>query len=68
MFAFWLTYVYFNVFTNNVNKKMTKKALFLAPENAEFFLDRIDTIFFRHGFTQINTDSSIVSNRGYLIT
>jgi len=30
MFACWLTYGYFNVFTNNVNKKMNKKALFLA--------------------------------------
>ncbi len=30
MFACWLTYVYFNVFTNNVNKKMNKKQLFLA--------------------------------------
>jgi len=30
MFAFWLTCGYFNVFSNNVNKKMTKKALFLA--------------------------------------
>ncbi len=35
MLACWLTYVYFNVFANNVNKKMSKKALFLAPENAE---------------------------------
>ena len=24
MFACWLTYVYFNVFANNVNKKMNK--------------------------------------------
>jgi hypothetical protein len=30
MFACWLTIVYFNVFTNNVNKKMTKKALFFG--------------------------------------
>jgi len=30
MFACWLTLVYFNIFTNNVNKKMTKKALFFA--------------------------------------
>ena len=45
MLAFWLTYVYFNVFSNNVNKKMNKKALFLAAENAEIFLDRIDTVF-----------------------
>jgi hypothetical protein len=30
MSACWLTYGYFNVFPNNVNKKMTKKALFLA--------------------------------------
>jgi len=30
MLAFWLTYGYFNIFTNNVNKKTTKKALFLA--------------------------------------
>ncbi len=43
---------------------MNKKALFLATENAEFFLERIDTVFFRHGFTQIDTDNSIVSNRG----
>ena len=43
---------------------MTKKALFLATENAEIFLDRIDTVFFRHGFTRIHTGSSIVSNRG----
>jgi len=45
MSAFWLTYMYFNVFSNNVNKKMTKKALFLATENAEIFLDRTDTVF-----------------------
>ena len=64
MLACRLTYEYFNVFTNNVKKKMTKKALFLATENAEFFLDRIDTVFFRHGLTRIHTDSSIVSNRG----
>jgi len=31
---------------------------------AEIFLDRIDTVFFRHGLTQIHTDSSIVSNHG----
>ena len=30
MLAFWLTYVYFNIDSNNVNKKMTKKALFWA--------------------------------------
>jgi hypothetical protein len=30
---------------------MAKKALFLAKENAEFFLERIDTVFFRHGLT-----------------
>ena len=74
MFACWRTYGYFNVFSNNVNKKMTKKALFLATENAEIFLDRIDTVFFRHGsvrqaqdrLTRIHTDSSIVSNHGYL--
>jgi len=30
MLAYWQTYVYFNVFSNIVNKKMTKKALFLA--------------------------------------
>jgi len=35
MFAFWQTCGYFNIFSNNVNKKMTKKALFLATENAE---------------------------------
>jgi len=45
---------------------MNKKALFLATENAEIFLDRIDTVFFRHGFTRIHTDSSIVNKRGYL--
>ena len=33
-------------------------------EGAEIFLDRIDTVFFRHGLTRIHTDSSIVSNRG----
>ena len=64
MLACWLTYVYFNVTSNNVNKKMAKKALFLATEKAEIFLDRIDTVFFRHGLTRIHTDSSIVSNRG----
>ena len=35
MFACWLTYVYFNVLSNNVNKKTNKKALFLATDNAE---------------------------------
>ena len=64
MFACWQTYVYFNVLSNSVNKKTNKKALFLATENAEIFLDRIDTVFLRHGFTQIDTDSSIVSNGG----
>ena len=64
MFACWLTYDYFNIVSNIVNKKMTKKALFLATENAEFFLERIDTVFFRYGLTGIYTDSSIVSNRG----
>ncbi len=68
MFAFWLTYGYFNVFSNNVNKKMNKKALFLATENAEiaenteilsFFInrgsilrDRIATKDELHGFTK----------------
>jgi hypothetical protein len=68
MFAFWLTYGYFNVFSNNVNKKMNKKALFLATENAEiaenteilsFFInrgsilrDRIATKDEFHGFTK----------------
>ncbi len=64
MLAFWLTYGYFNVYSNNVNKKTNKKALFLVTEDSEIFLDRIDTVFFRHGLTRINTDSSIVSNRG----
>jgi len=64
MFAFWQTCGYFNIFSNNVNKKMAKKALFLATENTEIFLDRIDTVFFRHGLTRIHTDSSIVINRG----
>ena len=48
MFACWQTYVYFNIASNNVNKKMNKKALFLGTENAEnaeIFLDRIDTVF-----------------------
>jgi len=45
MFACWQTYEYFNIVSNIVNKKMTKKALFLAIENAEIFLDRIDTVF-----------------------
>jgi hypothetical protein len=31
MLACGLTYVYFNVFTNIVNKKTNKKALFLPP-------------------------------------
>ncbi len=30
MLAFWLTYVYFNVASNNVNKKMNKKTFFLV--------------------------------------
>jgi len=30
MLACWLTYGYFNAFSNNVNKKTNKKALFLA--------------------------------------
>ena len=33
--ACWPTIVYFNVFTNNVNKKTNKKALFLATESTE---------------------------------
>jgi len=32
MFACWLTCGYFNVFSNDVNKKMNKKALFLTAE------------------------------------
>ncbi len=35
MFACWHTQVYFNVFSNNVNKKMNKKALFLAAPLTE---------------------------------
>ena len=66
MFAYWLTYGNFNVFTNNVNKKTNKKALFLATENAEnteilsFFInrgsilrDRIATKDELHGFTKL---------------
>jgi len=34
MLACWQTFVYFNVFTNNVNKKTNKKALFLAIMSA----------------------------------
>jgi hypothetical protein len=39
--AYWplrdrLTYVYFNVFSNNVNKKMAKKALFLATDCTDY--------------------------------
>ena len=45
MLAYWQTYGYFNVFSNIVNKKTNKKALFLATENAEILLDRIDTVF-----------------------
>ena len=30
MFTCWLTYGYFNVFSNNVNKKTNKKALFFG--------------------------------------
>ena len=30
MFACWQTYGYFNIFSNIVNKKMIKKALFLV--------------------------------------
>jgi len=30
MLACWLTYVYFNIDSNNVNKKMTKNELFLV--------------------------------------
>ncbi len=30
MFACWQTYDYFNIVSNNVNKKMTKNELFLA--------------------------------------
>jgi len=33
MLACWQTCGYFNVFSNNVNKKMNKKALFLATED-----------------------------------
>ncbi len=53
MFVCWITYGYFNVFSNIVNKKMNKKALFLATENAE---DSENSIIFNHGlhgFTQI---------------
>jgi len=32
MFAFWQTCWHFNIFSNNVNKKTSKKALFLATE------------------------------------
>jgi len=35
MLACWQTCGYFNVFTNYVNKKMNKKALFLAIEKTE---------------------------------
>jgi len=35
MFACWQTYGYFNILSNIVNKKMTKKALFLATEGTE---------------------------------
>ena len=55
-----------------VNEKIIKKVLFLDTYE-EIFLDKIDTVFFRHGsvlqakdrLTRIHTDSSIVSNRGY---
>ena len=46
MFACWLTYVYFNIASNNVNKKKEKKALFLATENAE---ESENSIIFNHG-------------------
>jgi hypothetical protein len=36
MLAFWQTYGYFNVFSNNVNKKMNKKALFLATDCTDY--------------------------------
>jgi len=72
MFVCWLTYGYFNIVSNNSQQKNEQKTLFLATENAEIFLDRIDTVFFRHRsirqaqdrLTRIHTDSSIVSNRG----
>ena len=64
MLACWLTYVYFNVFSNNVNKKMTKKALFLATENIEIFLDRIDTVFLDTDLRRLTLIVHIVSNRG----
>jgi hypothetical protein len=35
--AFWLTSGYFNVLSNNVNKKTAKKALFLATEHKESY-------------------------------
>jgi len=35
MFACWQTIVYFNVFSNNVNKKITKKAFFFDAERTE---------------------------------
>ena len=35
MFAYWQIYVYFNVLSNNVNKKMAKKELFLTTEIGE---------------------------------
>jgi hypothetical protein len=74
MFACWQTYWYFNVISNISQQKNDKKALFLAAENtedSEIFLDRIDTVFFRHGLTripmaQVHTDSSIVISRGYI--
>ena len=63
MFAYWLTYVYFNVFTNNVNKKMNKKALFLAtPDRKSSELTSrvnsghrgINTYYLRHRGTSLH--------------
>ena len=49
MFACWQTYGYFNVITNNVNKKMAKKALFFGqPETVEGnAIERIEQMILR---------------------
>jgi len=46
MFAYQLTYGYFNILSNIVNKKMTKNALFLVPLSAVERRERKDFIFF----------------------
>ncbi len=63
MLACWLIYGYFNVFTNNVNKKTTKKALFLATEVTEVTEKKVYQVY------QVNRKwiSGEQDNRGHSV-